>query len=513
MHPPSLKQLSKQTQTIKQIQQLMISQDMQQALLILQLPIMELQPIIEREMEQNPLLEYETEETLDIQENTRETAQEENVSPSEIELNFHEKDFKIMEQLDEEFSDHFNSSGTGEKRKTIEDEKLKNYLDSLISQKSTLFSHLMEQCRDILENAEELKMAEALVGHLDRNGFLSTSLKEIACFFNFEEKNLASILDKIKTLDPVGVGASNLKEAFLIQLKRLGKEKGLAFQIIENHYEDMLHHRIPIIKKGLKVTEQAIAQAISKDIAKLQLHPGIGFSHEATHYIVPDVIIEGRDNESKDSESKDSESKNSESKEIEKGDFTIFVNEDPLPPLKLNSRYLNLLKDETLASETKEFINQKIASAKWLLKNLTKRSETLVKISHALVKRQKAYLQDPNGLLIPMTMMEIAEEIELHESTVARAVLDKYIQTPRGLKSLRSFFTTAYVTENGSPLSSDTVKNKVFDIIQNEDKKKPLSDLAISKMLDKKGMPCARRTVAKYRYQLNLGNTQQRRMY
>ncbi len=490
MHPPFLKQSSKQTQNIKQFQHLMISQDMQQALHILQCPIMELQPLIELELEQNPILEYENEEEIGL-----EDEKEEEPILSEVDLNFNEKDFKIMEQLDEEFEDHFKASGTEEKRKTLEDEKLKSYLDSLILQKTTLFTHLMVQVREITDSALELEMAEVIIGHLDRDGFLKTSLTEIASFFDFEEKSLQPILDKIKTLDPIGIGASSLKESFLIQLKRLGKENSIAFQIIDHYYDELLHHRIPLIKKGLKLTTEAISKAIAEDISKLQMHPGNGFTNDITHYIVPDIIIK---------EDTNTEGGN---------DFTIFVNEDPLPPLKLNSRYIKLLQDETLAAETKEFINQKIASAKWLLKNLTKRNETLVKIAHALVKRQKAYLSSPDGLLVPMTMMEIADEIELHESTVARAVSDKYIQTPRGLKSLRSFFTTSYVAVDGSCMSSDTVKNKVFEVIQNEDKKKPLSDLAISKMLEKKGIACARRTIAKYRYQLNLGNTQQRKSF
>ena len=495
MHPPFLKQLSKQTQNIKQFQHLMISQDMQQALHILQCPIMELQPLIELELEQNPILEYENEEDIGLEQDEK----EEELDPSEVDLNFNEKDFKIMEQLDEEFEDHFKESGTEEKRKTLEDEKLKSYLDSLILQKTTLFTHLMQQVREITDSPQELQMAEAIIGHLDRDGFLKNSLTEIASFFDFEEKSLQPILDKIKTLDPIGIGASNLKESFLIQLKRLGKENSIAFQIIDRYYEELLHHRIPLIKKGLKLTTEAISKAINEDISKLQMHPGNGFTNDVTHYIVPDIIIKEDVNENANNE--------------KNHDFTIFVNEDPLPPLKLNQRYIKLLQDETLAQETKEFINQKIASAKWLLKNLTKRNETLVKIAHALVKRQKAYLLSPNGLLVPMTMMEIACEIELHESTVARAVTDKYIQTPRGLKLLRSFFTTAYVAVDGSSMSSDTVKTEVFEIIENEDKKKPLSDLAISKMLEKKGILCARRTIAKYRYQLNLGNTQQRKSF
>ena len=486
MQPPSLKQSPKQNQSLKQIQRLIMSQEMTQALQVLQLPIMELQPLIEAELEQNPVLEYET----DFQDEEGEAETDEENAPIEKELEFSEHDSLVMQQLDEEFRDHFESSGTTEKRQTQEDEKLKNYLDSLICQKSTLFNHLMDQAREVFEEPLDLKMAEALIGNFDEYGFLKTPLLEISILNEFDEKSLERVLNDIQTFDPMGVGAINLQESLLIQLKKLGKKNTLSYQIIQHHYDDLLHHRISLIKKGLKCSEELISLALSKDIAKLDLHPGIGFTSEPVHYIIPDITIKE-----------------------EGDDFVIFVNDDPLPPLKLNPRYLKLLEDDTLAPETKEFIRKKISSAKWLLKNLTERNETLVKIAHILVKKQKSFLQNPDGKLIPMTMIEIAEELSLHESTIGRAVSNKYINTPRGLLLLRSFFTNAYVVEDGSDMSSQTVKNEVLEIIKNENKKKPLSDETISNMLEKKGIPCARRTVAKYRYTLNLGNAQQRKAF
>jgi RNA polymerase sigma-54 factor len=448
---------------------------------------MELQPLIEAELEQNPVLEYERDDSL---ENEEENEQEDESNKNEQELEFSDRDTQILQQLDDEFRDHFAESGTTEKSKTIEDEKLKNYLDSLICQKTTLFSHLMEQAKEIFEDSSDLTMAEVLIGHFDKYGFIETPLSEICLLNNFDEKSLLEVLNKIKTLDPVGIGASNLKESLLIQLDRIGKKTSPAYKIIEQHYDDLLHNRIPLIKKALGYSEQVISAAISNDISKLDLHPGLGFAQEVVPYATADITIK------------------------EEGDeFIIFVNEDPLPPLRLNPRYLKLLEDETLATETKEFINKKILSAKWLLKNLTERNETLVRIAHVIVKKQKTYLQDSCGKLNPMTMIEIAEELNLHESTIARAVSNKYINTPKGLKLLRSFFTNGYTVEDGPDMSSQTVKDEVLAIIKNENKKKPLSDDAIHKLLETKGILCARRTVAKYRYVLNLGNAQQRKQF
>jgi RNA polymerase sigma-54 factor len=485
MHPPILRQSVKQHQSLKQIQHLIMTQEMQQALNFLQLPIMELQPLIEAELEENPVLEYEGDESEQNEEEIEEDSDNENQ-----ELEFNDKDTQILQQLDDEFRDHFESSGTTEKSKIAEDEKLKNYLDSLICQKATLFTHLLSQAKEIFDDTSDRKMAEILIGHFDKYGFIETPLSEISLLNNFDEVLLRGVLKKIKTLDPAGIGASNLQESLLIQLERQGKKTSPAYKIIEHHYDDLLHNRIPLIKKGLGYSENVIAQAISQDIAKLDLHPGLRFAQEVVPYATADITIK------------------------EEGDeFIIFVNEDPLPPLRLNPRYIKLLEDETLSDETKEFINKKILSAKWLLKNLTERNETLVRIAHVIVKKQKTYLQEPHGKLTPMTMMEIAEELSLHESTIARAVSNKYINTPRGLKLLRSFFTNGYIVEDGSDMSSQTVKDEVLEIIKHENKKKPLSDDAISKLLEAKGIPCARRTIAKYRYALNFGNAQQRKQF
>ncbi len=483
MQPPHLKQIPKQTQNLKQMQRLIMSHEMQQALHFLELPIMELLPLIEAELEQNPILESENDE-IEWENNPEEIEE-----PLNEELNFENQDSKIMDQLDEELSSHFKESGTEERRQTLEDEKLKNYLDSLICQKSTLFDHLMGQAREILDSPLELKIAEALIGNFDDHGFLNTPLQEIALLNGFDEKLLKPILEKIKTLDPKGVGAFNCRESLLIQLKLANKENSLSYKIIENYYDELLHNRIPLIMKSLKISEPMIAKAL-QEIAKLELNPISSFTSETTQTIIPDITIKE-----------------------EEGEFVIFVNEDPLPPLKLNPRYLKLLESKTLLPETKDFIEKKIASAKWMLKNLTERNETLVKIAHVLVKKQKNFLKEKDGKLLPMTMLEIASELQLHESTITRAVLNKYINTPKGLLSLRSFFTHGFVHSDGSDISAKSVKNLVAEIIRNENKKKPFSDATISKLIEAKGIPCARRTIAKYRYELKLGSAKARKEF
>lgn len=482
MYPPSMKQIAKPGLNIKQMQRLIMSQQMQQALHFLELPIMELESLIQEEIDQNPLLEQENENPSEIEETI-----ENEKDTTEQELDFYEHDFKIMEQLDREIEEHFKQNETLVERLEPTDNTLKNYLDTLVQERKSLFTHLMEECREIFETEEDLKKAEHLIGNFDEHGFLKTPLKEIALLNGFNEENLRSILEKIQTLEPKGVGATSLQESLLIQLKIAGKSNSLAFKILENYYEDLLHRRTKLIAKKLETNEDAINQAI-EEISKLDLNPGLNFKSQTLQYIVPDMTIQ-QDGDS----------------------FQVIVNEDPLPPLKLNPRYLKLLEDKTLQNETKEFIEKKIASMKWMLKNLTERNETLVKIGHEIVKKQANFLQDPKGELKPLTMQEVASSIGLHESTVTRAVSSKYVNTPKGLIPLRAFFSSSLNKEDGSIISQSAVKDEILAIIKNENKDRPFSDETISKMLKDKGIICARRTIAKYRQALNLGTKQQRK--
>lgn len=479
--PPAIQQQLTQNQKLKQIQHLIMSQQMQQALQFLQLPIMELQSLIEMEMEHNPILEFSTDDPPQDYEYQEHEEQK---------LDFDARNFEIMQQVDEEFRDHFAETGSyAPKQSRLDNEKQKSFVDSLVCKEKSLFEYLMQQAHETFDSQESLKIAEALIGHVNEYGFIETELQEIATLYNYDKAKLLDVLKVVQTFDPPGVGASNIQEALLIQLRQKGKEKDLSYQILHKHYADLLHNRLPAISKKTGYSLKDISQAM-RDIAKLDLHPGMNWSQTTIPYIIPDVFIKPQGD-----------------------DFIIYVNEDPLPPLRLNAKYLEMLEDPSLSEETKDFIKKKIASAKWMLRNLTQRNETLAQIAHFLVKKQKAYFSNPEGQLIPMIMAEIAEELHVHESTIARTVSNKYMDTPRGLIALRSLFTNSYVTHNGDDISSQTVRDEILALIEKEDKNKPLSDQAISELLQKKGIPCARRTVAKYRQELHIGSTRQRKQY
>lgn len=488
-YPISLKLQPKQAMALKQSQLLMMLPQMRQALTLLQMPIMELTPFLEAEMERNPLLECEPQEKEEEEQIDEEEADGDSLL--EKEMTFDERDFEVMKQLDEQWRESMADSMQEEDPQHASDqERRKSFAENSLSETPTLFGHLMKQAQESFADPKELALAEALIGHFDEHGFLHTNLEEIATLTQASVPELQKVLKEIQTFEPYGVGAHTVQESLLIQLLCLGKKNSFAYEIVESHYDDLLHNRIPKIQKELHCSYEEIKEAIDKHIAKLDLRPGAWYLHPINHSIIPDLLIRQENEE-----------------------WIVETNDDSLPSLRLNQRYLRMLEDETLSIETKEFIRHHLMSAKWLVRNIYQRNDTLLRIGQYLVKKQKAFLGTPDGELLPLTMKEVAEELELHESTIARAVANKYVHTPRGLLSLRSFFTTAYSNSQGQEISANTVCEAIQELINTEDKKKPLSDEAISLKLKERGILCARRTVAKHRHNLNIGTAQQRKQF
>lgn len=471
---------------LKQMQRLIMSPQMQQAINMMQMPVLELSTVIQNELEQNPILEYHEEKP---DEGNNETNNDEE-TPPEQELCFKENDLEILKRLDEDFREHFSESGNYYIKRTAEEEKLKTFLEQSIPQQETLFEHLMVQSREAFETKEELSMAEAIIGNFDESGFLQTPLEEITSLNNFRVSLLKKVLLKIQTFDPFGVGGRDLQESFLIQLRCHKKKDTLAYKIIEMHFDDLLHNRIPKIQKGLQTSAQAIREDIEHQILHLDFHPGTLYSNKVVQYIIPDVTLRQDEDQ-----------------------LSVIINDESLPTLRLNSRYLRMLDDEKLPKETKDFVRNKLVSAKWLLKNIDQRNETITRVVTAIAKWQRDFFLEPDGKLVPLTMKTLAEELDIHESTVARAVAKKYVDSPRGILPLRFFFSNAYTTAEGDDISSKTVREVLKKIIDEENKKRPLSDESISKLLEKKGVNCARRTVAKYRSEMKIGNANQRKQY
>ena len=492
-YPLSMDIRQKAAQSLKQQQRLIMSPQMQQAIHLLQMQVMELSTLLVNELEQNPLIEIIPEgevsddpELAPYEHAVAEQTEETDAAP-EKELSFNDHDFEVMKQLDDDFRDVLNDNTF--KKTQSEEDKRQTYFESSIANEESLFEHLMVQAQETF-SANELILSESIIGNLNEKGFLEVSLEEIAITQQCDPNQLKGILARIQTFDPFGVGGRDLKESLLIQLRCHKKEDSLAYQIVERHYDDLLHNRLPMIKKTLGCTLNQLTDAIEDDVASLDLHPGMWYSKRPVQYIKPDVLIK------------------------QEGEaLVVEVVDDYFPPIRFNRRYMRMLEDHSLTAETKDFIKQKIVSAKWLLKNIHQRNETLGRIAQALCAKQKEFLLHPDGKLTPLTMKVLADELEVHESTIARAVANKYVDTPKGILSLRSFFTVAYHSEKGDDISARTVKDMLKEIIDQENKKKPFSDNKISQMLKERGMDCARRTVAKYRAEMNIGNTPQRKQF
>lgn len=484
--PPTLRLQAEQKQGLNLTQRLIMSAQMQQAIRLLQLPLLELQPFIEEQVVLNPLLELvnEGDEIGTEEEQASSTVEEEQ------EVSISDQDLTILTRLEDEWRDHFAESEPVPIKRSAEDEKLKTYLEQSVHIQPNLREQLLQEAHDSFESSQEFNIAEFLIGYIDEFGFLKTPLSEICLLHHFEEEEVKRILNVIQTFEPYGVGAATIQESLLIQLRCLNKEDTLAYHIVQDYYEQLLHNHIPLIQKKLKCSYEEIQQAIEQDIAKLDLHPGTHLSSQTLRPLIPDVTLR-QENER----------------------LIVDVDRDYVTPLRLNHRYLKMLEDEAVSSETKHFIKHHLFSARWLVRNLQQRYSTLERIAQSLAERQYAFFTQPDGQLVPLTMKMLADELNVHESTIARTVANKYIYSPRGLFPLRAFFTNKYVSEEGKDLSSTTVKQAILDLIQNEDKNRPLSDEKISVLLKQKGIPCARRTVAKYRLVLQIGNTQQRKKF
>lgn len=491
---PSLEMRAKQSPGLRQMQRLIMSPQMQQAITILQMPIIELSEKLEAEIAENPILESSSEDSPEnrlleeAEESWKEVSEEQEFTP-EQELRFDDHNFEILKRIDDDFRDYLGDGHSYIKR-TNEEEKLKSFMENSLSGQTTLFGHLMMQARETFSTESEQAMAEAIIGNFDHSGFFEESLAELALLNNFDEKELTHVLEEIQHFEPFGIGARNLQESLMFQLKGRGKEDTIAYRIIAEHYEDLLHNRIPQIQKALGCSSKEVMQAVENEIAKLELHPSSSFNSSITVTIVPDATVYQEEDK-----------------------LVVSINDDPLPQLCFNRRYLRMLDDPSQPLETRNFIKQKILSAQWFFQNIHQRNSTLERIAQSLAKRQYSFFSQPNGQLVPLTMKMLAEELSLHESTIARAVANKYLHTPRGLFPLRFFFTNAYQSKEGEDLSSATVREKLQALIKSEDKQKPLSDEALSIMLQAQGISCARRTIAKYRRALEIGNAHQRKKF
>lgn len=345
-----------------------------------------------------------------------------------------------------------------------QDSKPHFFIDHYPNPPPTLYEHLIEQIKEILTSPQELHLAEKIIGNLDEKGFLSLPLQELCHDIPLATK----VLKHIQQCEPTGIGAFNTQHSLLLQLERKGQKERLAYRILRDHYDDFLHNRLPFLANTLQTPLKTIKACVQNEIRSLHLHPGYAFKNSPVPYIHPDLTIHEKE---------------------------VSVNEQLLPSFKLS--------DQRLTPPLYPYLQ----GAKRVIEILDRRKSTLQKIGTFLLKKQQGFLIHQESLL-PLSLRETAQALELHESTISRAVKDKYIDSSRGLLLLRDLF----VSKEASPGYSE-IKQLIHDLIQKENKHSPYSDEALARQLKQLGMPCARRTIAKYREELSIPHSSLRRQW
>lgn len=453
-----------------------IAPQMQQSLQVLQAATMDLRNLVRQELEENPVLE---DETTDV--SLEETAKDNDDEAFE-------EEFAELSALDQEWREYMAQSRVSAPRRDDADERHQFMLDSLVAPE-TLQEHLTDQLNLSDMDEETRRIAELLIGNTDENGFLQVSIEDMCFDMGIPLPDLEVAKALIQSFDPVGVGAEDLRECLLIQLDRLGKRHSLEFRIVDHHLDDLAKKRYPLIAKKLSVSPEQITKA-AEFIATLDPKPGSGFTSGNNTYVTPDVIVERIG-----------------------GEWTVSLVNDSVPRLRISNSYKDLMGQAASGRDVRSYIRDKIRAGKFLIRSIHQRQQTIETIAKQIVERQRDFLERGPAHLHPMTMAQIAEVVGVHETTVSRAVSGKYIATPHGVFEMKYFFTTGYQTESGESLSNTSVKKALRELVDDEDPKKPLSDQAIVEKLKEQGINIARRTVAKYRDELNILPSHMRKSY
>ena len=360
-----------------------------------------------------------------------------------------------------------------------EDEK-QNYRESLLTKSATLSDHLLNQLRLFVNSDEEWRIGEVIIANIDENGYLRSSVEETAKSTQATLQEAEKVLLLVQTFDPIGVGARDLRGCLLLQIKAKGEENSLAGQIVDEYLPYLEKKRFEFIAKKLKVPVGRIKEAI-KEIAHLEPKPGRSFNTERAVRLIPDAILK-RNNDK----------------------YEVMLNDWELPRLNLNYKYKAMLKQEDIAEDTKEYLKERLKAAKFLINAINKRKETIQKVTEAIVYIQRDFLDNGMQNLKPMTLAQIANLVGKHKSTVSRTVSNKYLQTPDGIFELRHFLNSGVKQENGELYSSKAIKSKIKDLIENENKKNPLTDQQIAGLLKLENISISRRTIAKYQNKLKI---------
>jgi RNA polymerase sigma-54 factor len=491
-------------------QEMKINPRLYQAMDLLYMPLLDLQQHLKQELLHNPFLEMQESDVEEVELNDKDREKEEK-----------EKE-KDEDEIDwEEIL--LNGFETGGRREEYEE---REYFEPVSVATRDLADHLRDQLTLLRLSDRDLLLGEEVIGNISDEGYLSCPLEEVVDSLNeflresdwaedegdvrpYDVEQAQQMLEVIQSFDPAGVGARDLRECILLQLRDCvfqeltqaarGVEPTreeveeqlaeiLAYRIVCDHFEQLINHRWSEISKELSITPRDVQDA-ADEIAKLDPKPGLKYGNHDDNYITPDLVVEKIG-----------------------GEYLVFLNDTNLPRLKLSKAYREIAKDKKkFAGENKEFISNKLNSANWMIQAIEQRRQTMLKVMNFIVDRQREFFERGVQYLKPLTLREVAEVIDMHESTVSRVTNEKYVQTPRGVFPLKFFFSSGLSTSSGEEVSARGIKAQIQKLVSEENAAKPLTDQAIVNILKNEGIQIARRTVAKYRDQLGILSARMRK--
>jgi RNA polymerase sigma-54 factor len=505
-------------QDLRLRQQLVMTPQLQQAIKILQLSLPELELMVQSELEQNPVLEPLDSSPADIAAEKGGDSQEEFVPASEADLlqgpdarataspaeeeppaewsatvpedggvHSEARDATVeIEQLDRpdkldwrEYMENYANNWQASEP-VDPDEERRQTLENTLSRKTSLEDHLMWQLRLSSMCEEDQQIGASIIYNLNEDGYLETPIAELAAQLGVAPEEVERVLGRVQRFDPPGVGARDLRECLFLQLKNLGMEESLAARIVLHHLELLEKRRYSELAKFLGVSAETAAHA-ARVVSLLEPKPGRDYGGEEPAYVVPDVFIHKMND-----------------------DYVVTLNQSAMPRLRLAGYYQRVMNDGQVAAETREYLQERLRSARWLVKSIYQRQQTIYKVACSIVKFQRAFFDHGVSHLRPLVLKDVAEDIGMHESTISRATANKYAHTPQGIFELKFFFTSAVKAGTGEDVSAETVKERIRAMVAAEQPTNPLSDQAIAEMLRRENINIARRTVAKYRQALGI---------
>jgi len=458
---------------------------LQMAIKLLQLSRLELVEKIQQELEENPALD-EVQEALTPESTGEKTEADAEVPEQTKEVTFEDK---INEDIDwRNYIEEYNSPG----RMPVETEGRETpRFDSFISKKESLSDHLLWQFLMTSPEPDTEKIGSLIIGNLTKDGYLDVSLDEISETSGIPREEVEQVLAVLQTFNPIGVCARDLSECLLIQIKHLGLgDNSTLAEIVINHLHHLENKNYHAICKALKVRLDDVIAAVNV-IKGLEPKPGREFSESDVQYITPDIYVYKYEN-----------------------DFVIVLNDDGLPKLQVNSYYKKaMVQGDKISAETKEYLQDKLRSAAWLIRSIHQRQKTIYRVMESILKFQRSFFEKGITHLKPMVLRDVAEDIEMHESTISRVTTNKYAYTPQGIFELKYFFNSSIKRIHGEAIASASVQDKIKKIIESENPKKPFSDSKMAEMLKDQNVDIARRTVAKYREMLGVLSSNKRKQF